>query len=212
MKQNRRVFIPAIIVTVIGLLLVLYSFYSTPSGGHHGPPPTGGGHPGPPSGEKEGKGGLGGTFKQLGTFAIICGAISYSWFYLKRKMKSPSNLIKKLGKLLYKVHTYVAWAALILVVAHGTYYIIKDFNNPATLTGISAFIILLTLAMYGWFIKRIRNKFMRTIHFLLSHVWLVLLVIHAGGHFILPAAITLMIWGIIWLFDLSARKTAAKHA
>ncbi|MDP4172078.1 MAG: hypothetical protein Q8906_15820 [Bacillota bacterium] len=204
MKENRRIFIPAILAVGIGVALVIYSVFFMQSGGqHHGPPPGGGLR----HFRRRDGGGFGGLIKQLGTIIIICGAINYSWFYLKRRMKSPLTWVKKTGKYFYKVHTYVGWIALGLTAVHGTYYLLKDFKNPATFTGLAAFVLLLALALYGLFVNRSRVKSIRKIHFLLTNVWLILLLIHAGGHFILPAAITLLSWGSIALMERMAKQT-----
>jgi hypothetical protein len=197
MKQNRTVFIPAIAVAVIAVLLVIYSFYAMQNG-QHPQLPEGGQLP--PRDEKTN------PFLTLGTIALVCGAISFSWLRFKNKLTSPSQPIKRLAKLLYKVHTYTGWIACLLILAHGTYFMITKFQDNKIYTGLAAFLILAALAVYGWLIKRVRNKDMRRIHFLLSNLWLVVLLLHAGGSFIMTVAVTLLFWAIIWFMELRSKR------
>jgi hypothetical protein len=200
MKTNKSVFIPAIIVVIAAILLVAYSFFAMNSGTHPAPPE--GGRP-PMGGEKFE------PFKTLGTIAIVCGALSFTWLLFKNKLTSSSVPIKKLGKLFYTIHTYTGWAALLIVLVHGTYYLITKLNDKSIYTGIAAFLLLFTLAGYGYLIKRVRNMHMRKVHFLLSFVWIIAIMLHAGGAFITTALITLVIWGFIWLLE---RYTLNKQA
>jgi hypothetical protein len=210
MKPNRAIFIPAISVAIVSILLIIYYYNAAahgapanlPSGAL--PPGGSGTRPRPPEGEGAD------PFKFLGTLAIICGAISFSWFRLKKKLASPSRPIKKLAKIMYAAHTYTGWIALILIVIHGAYYLITKLNDPSIFSGLAAFLLLLALAIYGWLMKRKPNKQMRKMHFLLSNLWLLALLVHAGGNFILVVAVTLMIWAIIWIIELAAKRAVVQ--
>lgn len=210
MNQNRRVFIPAILVVLISILLLAYSYTipHRPPGNaaavHHATKFHAGMHP------LKGKKGF--DFTLLGNIAIACGAISYWWFLFKKKLISPSKSLKNTAKRLYFIHTYTGWIALILIIIHGGYYLITDLHNPKLLTGIIAFLLLLTLAIYGWLYKRVKNKFMRTSHFILGNVWLVALLVHAGGFFITMVVVTLVLWGVIRIVDSSSKKAAVRKA
>jgi ABC-type Fe3+ transport system permease subunit len=200
LKQNRRILLPAIIIMLISLLLVLYYYYTLPAR------PTGP-HPGVhPHPDKE----RGFDFTLFGNIAIACGAVSYWWFLFKKMLTSPSKPLKKIAKRIYSIHTYMGWAALVLVIIHGAYYLITDLQNTKLFTGIAAFLLLLALAMYGWLYRRVRNKFMRTSHFILGNAWLVALLVHAGGFFIFMVVITVLLWCVIRFMDSSARKTQAQ--
>lgn len=204
MRNNRSIFMPAILVAILSLLLIVYYYYSSMYGNHPKPPQGGGG---PQGGTRPGPDGGKGTdiFITLGTIGIISGAISFSWFFLKKKLKSPSTPIKKLAKIFKIAHYYTGWIALVFIAIHGTYYLITKLNDSNIFSGLAAFILILTLAIYGYMMKRKPNKFMRKTHFLLSLLSLVALVVHAGGTFIQVAALTLMIWAIIWIVELKTK-------
>ncbi|WP_047152913.1 hypothetical protein [Aneurinibacillus tyrosinisolvens] len=206
MNQSRRVFIPVIIIVLASVLLVIYSFYTAPNPAesHTGVHPPNGPRTG--IGHKQEKNGF--DFTLLGNAAIACAAMSYWWFLFKKKLTSPSKPLKKIGKRIYSLHTYTGWAALVLIIIHGGYYLITDLHNSKLLTGIAAFLLLLALAIYGWLYRRVRNKFMRTSHFILSHAWLLILFFHAGGFFIFMAVATLILWGVVRMIDSSAKKNS----
>jgi hypothetical protein len=195
MKQSRRVFIPAIVVAVVSMCLIIYALSTMqPHSGEHpmgGPPPEGNS--------------VKGIFNNLGNMAIICGAVSYLWFIFKKRLTSPSKPVKKMAKTLIKVHHYMGWAALILTIVHGAYYL-TDVENNKYLTGIAGFLLLLALAGYGWLIKRVRNKFMKTSHLVLSNLWLIALLVHAGGFFILVTGGTLLVWAFVWIVELAIKQ------
>jgi hypothetical protein len=205
--QNRRVFLPVIAVTLVSFLLIAYFLYTT----SHAPrlQPRVPNPNGSLAGIRRPEGKKGFDFTLFGNIAIACGAISYWWFLFKKKLASPSKPLKKIAKRLYSIHTYTGWAALVLIIIHGGYYVITDLHNSKLLTGIAAFLLLLTLAIYGWLYKRVRNKFMRTSHFILAHIWLVALLIHTGGFFIFMVIVTVILWLVIRWVDLSAKKTAS---
>jgi cytochrome b561 len=205
--KNRSIFMPAILVAILSILLIVYYYYASAFGDH--PKPPGGGRPpqGSPQGGFQPDGGKGtDIFLTLGTLALISGAISFSWFLLRKKLKSTSIPIKKLAKIFNVAHNYTGWIALVFIAIHGTYYLITKLNDSKIFSGLAAFLLILTLAIYGYKMKRKPNRFMRKTHFLLSLLWLVALVVHAGGTFIQVAAITLMIWAIIWIVELKTKQ------
>lgn len=199
MKLSRKVLIPAVIVAVISIALVIYALYTMPQ---HVPGEHPRGIPGerPPEGSS-----LKEIFNNVGNVAILCGAVSYLWFIFKKRLTSPSQPVKKLGKVIYKFHSYTGWAALLLTVVHGVYYIAK-VDEHGYLTGIAAFLLLLSLAVYGWLLKRYRNKFMRSAHFLLCNLWVAALLIHAGGSAVLMTGATLLIWIAVWAVERSIKR------
>jgi drug/metabolite transporter (DMT)-like permease len=186
MKSNVKKYIPALGIIVVGIVLIAYS-YLTKSADHPQGPPPGGARP-PGHHEEEG----GGIFKLLGNGAILLGALSFSWFLLKKKLKSSSNLVKTLAKKSYKFHTVFGFAGLILVVIHGCYYLFTDFSNRNTPTGIAAFLLLACLAAYGYIFNRSKNKVLKKIHYYLSYVWIVAILIHGGG-FVIATAVGLLV-------------------
>lgn len=196
LKYDKRVFIPVVLVTLVFLGLALYSYYERSL---H---PIKDFHDKLPKGVRRPEGSRGGfDFTLLGNIAIALGAISYWWFLFKKKLASPSKPLKKWGKRLYSVHTYTGYTALILVIIHGSYYLVTKLNDPKILTGIAAFVIMLALATYGYLYRRVKNKFMRTSHFMLSNIWLVALFIHAGGFFFFMVVVTIALWAVIHFID-----------
>lgn len=191
MKSKRIVFIPAVVIALAAIALTVYSLYIMTIG-HH-PKPTVGGFRPPRRNENASE-----LFKTMGTIALMCGAASFSWLYFKKKLKSPLTPVKKLGKLVYSVHTYTGWIALVLVAAHGGYFLVTKLRDGKVYSGLAALLILCAMAVYGWLLKRTRSKQMRKTHFLLSCLWLPILLLHAGGSFLLTAAGTLGLWVFIW--------------
>ncbi|MCM3568627.1 hypothetical protein [Neobacillus mesonae] len=144
----------------------------------------------------------GGIFKLLGNGAILAGTLSFSWYLLKKKLKSPFGLIKIAAKRVHSVHTYAGWTALALVVIHGGYYVITNFKKPDNLTGAAALLLLLFLAGYGFKLKRNtkKKKVLRSTHFILSIMWIAALLIHGGGFVIgCGASLAVLFAGITWL-------------
>ena len=192
-----KVYIPAIIVVLFCAALLIYEFYAAPTGGPHvrGPRPEGGFHP---DGKHFEKSPLHEVFNWFGTLAIIGGAVTYSWVRFKKKLNSQSPWIKRFSKLLFRVHNIVGYAILILGMAHGVYYLVTEkLAHKGMLSGIAAFVLLLVVGVYGFLIRRLKNKYTKKVHFWVSNVSLIALLIHAGGSFIGPAAATLAIWGIV---------------
>lgn len=115
----------------------------------------------------------------------------------KKKLTSTSIPIRKLGKLLYNIHKFIGWTALVLILVHGVYYLITKLQDDKIFTGLAAFLILLTLAGYGWLIKRVRNSLMRKVHMFLSIVWIPALLLHAGGTAIITVVVTAAFWILV---------------
>ncbi|MFB9330828.1 hypothetical protein ACFFSY_33220 [Paenibacillus aurantiacus] len=204
MKHSRSVYIPAVIVAVASLALILYGFLGVT---HQGPPQLGSTAGGPPAGMRRGEEGSEGLFKTLGTIAVWCGAVSYAWLRLKRKRRSPSPLVKTLVKLFDRLHQLGGYAAIVLVAAHGIYFLTQSVLKDDTYTGIAAFALLLFLGIYGFLIRRVKNKHMRRIHFLLATAFAVASFIHAGGSAIIAALSTIVFWGLIWLIERTASSS-----
>lgn len=206
MNQKFRVMIPAILVAVISLAVMIYSFWTMPEqpAGHAPGMPPVDGHRSEGNTGKE-------IFNTIGNGAILCGAISYLWYLFKKRVASPVPQLKKLTRKLHAVHHYMGYAALAFTILHGVYYL-TDIENHHYLTGIAAFLPLVALAVYGWLMKRIRHPMMRKLHLQLSNVWLVTLLIHAGGFFILVTASCILIWVIIRFVDSKNKTIPEGHA
>lgn len=232
MKQNVRILIPAILVIVASIAILVYAQFFMPHpvghrGGHQINPSLGNGqtfdpsyrnggeqsfNPGTEERRTEEKRGLSGIFNLLGNLSINLGACCFFWFILKKKLTSPSQMIKKAAKGFFKVHTFVGWTALGFGIVHGVYYLVTDFSNSRTFTGIAAILILLVLGVYGLFIRRVRNKYTRKAHFLLSSLWIPILMVHAGGSVFAMVIVGLLIWGILWFVDSSSKKSTVHGA
>lgn len=186
-----KVMIPAIIVVLACAALIVYEFYVSPAGG---PRPEGGFRP---DGKHFEKSPLREIFNWFGTMSIIGGAITYSWVLFKKKLKSQSLILKKFSKLLFRVHNVVGYAILVLGIAHGVYYLYTEkLAHKGMLSGIAAFVLLLAVGVYGFLIRRLKNKYTKKVHFWVSNASLFALLIHAGGSFIGPAVGALAVWGI----------------
>lgn len=194
MKHNRKLFIPAAIALLAGLALILYAFFGVAHQGigHGGPVP--GKLPSRASGGEHGSEGI---FKTLGTIAVWCAAVSYAWLRLKKKRKSPSSLVKKLVPLFNRLHQPAAYAALILIAAHGIYFLTQSVLKDDTYTGLAAFVLLLSLAVYGYLIRRLKSKYTRKIHFGLATAFGAAAFIHAGGSAIVAGLSICVFWGLI---------------
>ncbi|WEK54418.1 MAG: hypothetical protein P0Y55_18090 [Candidatus Cohnella colombiensis] len=197
MSKINKVWIPAIIATIIAQLLVAYYVYSTLLHGGEGRLPTGNTHRPP----REGNDNYDGLFTTLGTIALFLGAASFSWYWFKKKRKSQSMWVRQAGSLLFTLHKLIGWTTLILVVIHGTYFLITKLHDDKIYSGIAAFSILLTLVGYGYFINKIRNKWMRTVHRSLGLIGVPVLLLHGGGSAIMAVIVTLAAFGLVILFE-----------
>ncbi|MDN4078824.1 hypothetical protein QYF52_12835 [Paenibacillus polymyxa] len=203
-KTKKTVWIPAIIaVTVAALLLIYYYYMSSVSGGKPGMRPQGGNVPGHMGGRPSGKGsgGNGEIFNTLGTISVFLGAATFCWFWFKKKLRSPSMLVRKAGKLFHSLHKLLGWATLILIAIHGVYFLITKFQDHKTFSGLAAFAIILAISGYGFYINKVRNKWMRTIHRILGLLWVPVLLLHAGGSAIMAVIATLAIGGLVWILE-----------
>ncbi|MEI7027540.1 hypothetical protein [Paenibacillus sp. y28] len=185
MSKNKKVWIVAVAVMGVALLLIVYQMLNGMG----------------VEGEQRHKmGTISGIFKTLGTISVFLAAGSFWWIWFKKQRKSPSSFIRGMGKLLHRLHEPLGWLALLLVVFHGGYYLITDFQNRDTYSGIAAFLILLAIGGYGFFIQNIRNQWMRVIHRTLSIAWVPALIIHAGGSAFMATLLTLMVGVLVWVF------------
>jgi hypothetical protein len=198
MKTAKPIYYPALAIIIISVLLLAYYLYAQIHEIH-------------PSGPPQGAAGAdfrpeesGGPFRTLGTIAVVCGAVSFTWLRFRKKLTSPSPIVRKLGKLLYKVHTFAGWAALLLIVVHGAYFLLTKPQDSNIYSGLAGLLVLAALAGYGLFIKRVKKTNLRFVHRLLSFLWLPILLLHAGGSFISTALATLALWGVVWLAERAA--------
>lgn len=208
MISRRSVYIPAILVAAASLILILYAFFGM---AHHAPPGAAAGalpHDMKPKGEK----GSEGLFKNFGTIAVFCGAVSYVWLRLKTKRRSPSSVVQILVKWFDKLHTYAGYGAIVLVAVHGVYFLTQAAVKDDTYTGLAAFALLLSLGVYGFLIRRVKNKHMRKIHFLLATAFAVVACIHAGSSAIMATVCTIAFWGLVLLMERSARPAGERKA
>ncbi|MBO7743462.1 hypothetical protein I8J29_04605 [Paenibacillus sp. MWE-103] len=203
MKPNRLLFIPAVMAALVSLAFVLYALFGTihPETVHSGIA-TGR----PPADMKRDAAGGDGLFRTLGTIAVWCGAVGYAWLRLKKKRKSPSPLAKKIGKLFNRLHQPAGYAALAFVAAHGIYFLTQAAIKDDAFTGIAAFTLLLSLAVYGFLIRRVKMKHVRQIHFLLATAFAIVAIVHAGGTAILATLAVIVCWALIGLIERRAAQ------
>lgn len=202
MSKSKIVWLPAGLALLAAILLIVYS-YDLPVLRHieHGGHRIGGGPR--PADADDGRA-LKGWITTLGTIVLYAGALNFSWFWFKKKMKSPSKLVRKAGKLLYKAHKWIGWGLLIIIAIHGGYFIITDWNNHKVYSGLGAFAMLLAIGGYGVLIRKVRNKWMRSVHRWLSVAWAPVLLLHAGGSVILAVMACLGIYGLVWILERKA--------
>ncbi|WP_123039239.1 hypothetical protein [Cohnella candidum] len=208
MKSNRTAYIPAILVALASLGLLIYSLIGVAD---HGRPPMNGGVPPMQRGEDHG---AEETFKLLGTLAVYGAAASYAWLRLKRSRRSPSPFVRFLVRWFDKLHQWLGYAALILIAVHGFYFLTQAAIKRETYTGIAGLALLLSLGVYGFLIRRVRNKHLRKIHFLLATAFAVIAIIHAGGTAIIATLGVVAFWGVVWLIERKAapsEETAASN-
>jgi FtsH-binding integral membrane protein len=211
LKKNVGVLIPAILIIAVCVFLTVFSIVNMPDKPERFPGGEVQAANGQilPAGERyhyEEKEGASDIFQLLGYFSIVSGAVCFYWFVLKKKLKSFSQTIKKVGRKVFSVHTYFGWVALLLGTVHGVYYLLTDFDNRRTMTGIVATIILLVLSLYGFFIKRVKNKYIRKIHLILSFLWIPILLVHGGGITMMMVFLTLISLGLIWMIEKVAKN------
>ncbi|AIQ11072.1 hypothetical protein [Paenibacillus durus] len=203
MKTKKTIWIPAILAAVAAVLLVAYYFYVSPFQGS-GRPADGAGVMRPLGGE--GPEGGGEIFKTLGTISVFLGACSFSWFWFKRKLKSPSMLVRRTGKFLRSVHKLLGWATLAVIAIHGIYFLFAKPEENKIYTGLAGFAILLAIAGYGFFINKVRNKWMRTVHRSLGLLWVPILLLHAGGSAIVAVIASLAVWVLVRVLERKGKE------
>ncbi len=158
-------------------------------------------------GDRDDEDGWEDVFESIGTYALIAGAIAFSWFAMKRTITSKFQPLKKLAKWTFKVHYFIGWVAVITTAIHATYFLWTDFNGEHTWDGIASLLPLLALAVYGWIMIKSRQKLLlRRIHVSLAILWLVALAVHAGGEFIQITVITVLVWSLIWIWNAVMKK------
>ncbi|QHW29580.1 hypothetical protein GZH47_01170 [Paenibacillus rhizovicinus] len=211
MSKSKKVWIPAFIAVVTALILVV--IYSNVELSHRGEALHARPH-GVDQGAlresthrpAEGEGRYGGYFSTLGTVALYSGAAGFSWIWFKRKQKSPLIWIRKVGKLLHAMHKSLGWFTLIIIAIHGIYFLFTKIHDNKIYSGLASFTILLALAGYGYFINKVRNKWMRVVHRSLGMIWVPVLFLHAGGSTIIAVVSSLAVGGLVWVFERSAGK------
>lgn len=192
MKMKKTVWIPAIMAIAAAALLLAY-YYTFSADGGGGP----GRFPGSENEEEE----VGSIFTALGTIAVFVGAAGFSWFWFKKKLKSPSVIVRKAGKLFHSMHKILGGVTLALIAVHGVYFLLTKFREPNIYSGLASFVMLLAIAGYGFFINKVRNKWMRTVHRTLGLLWVPVLIIHAGGSAIAATAASLSVGGLVWVLE-----------
>lgn len=152
---------------------------------------------------------VGSFFTTLGTIAIYVAAAGFAWLLFKKKFKSPSRLVRRVGKLLYGLHRALGWLTLALGAAHGAYWLLNRPLDDNSYTGLASFAILLVVAGYGAFVPKIRNKWMRLAHRTLGIAWAPVLFLHAGGSAIAAVGVIAGVGVLVRLLESMARQPAA---
>jgi hypothetical protein len=211
MKNKKSIWIPAILFAAVAAGLLIYYFFFASSGEGPRRPPEG--MQRPPEGFRKEEGGAGDWFTTLGTIAVFLGAAAFSWFWFKKKLRSSSIWVRRVGKLLHTLHKPLGWSVLLLIAIHGIYFLINKLHDEKIFSGLAAFTILLGLAVYGMMINKVRNKWTRLVHRSLGLLWVPALIIHAGGSAIAAVVANIGVWVLIRLFeryDTSGSKAVAR--
>jgi hypothetical protein len=156
-----------------------------------------------PRGEKSNDG----LSRTIASFTVFLGAFSYAWLRLKTKRRSSSPFVRLLVKWFDKLHKYTGYSAIVLIAIHGTYFLTQAAIKRETYTGMAAFALLLSLGIYGFLIRRVRNNHMQKIHFLLATAFAFAALLHAGGTAIMAALSVVVFWGIVWLIEQKAKPS-----
>lgn len=152
---------------------------------------------------------VGSFLTTLGTIAIYVAAAGFSWLWFKKKFKSPSKLVRRVGKSLYTLHRGLGWMTLALGAAHGAYWLLNRPLDDNSYTGLASFAILLVVASYGLFVPKIRNKWMRLAHRTLGIAWAPVLFLHAGGSAIAAIGVVAGVGVLVRVLESIARQPAA---
>ncbi len=140
-------------------------------------------------------------FELAGKGAIALGGLSLAWVLMKRKMASKVPLVRKISKWFYKWHAYAAWGAFVLVIAHGIFFVLTEFLEDDTITGILAFAILVAIIIYGLMLTRRRKPKTRKTHLILAFSWVVITFIHAGDTLPIILAVVAGSWLLVWYIE-----------
>lgn len=146
------------------------------------------------------------VFEQVGKLAMIFGAISFTWFLMKKKLASKVVHVRKFAKWFYQAHIYTGWLAFGLVAAHGTYFALTKWEEDDVITGLIAAGILVVLVVMGIVLKSRRDAKVRKAHFVLAIVWLIAAMIHTTDTIPMILLVLGGSWGIIWLFERRERQ------
>jgi hypothetical protein len=195
MRSSRSVIIPALLVATASLVLIIFSYFGVTNQR-------------PPARLDKGNEDL---FRTLGTIPVFVAAVSYAWLRLKKKRRSSSRFVRFIVKWFDKLHKYTGYSAIILIAAHGTYFLTQAAIKKETYTGIAAFALLLSLGIYGFLMRRVPNKHMRKVHFLLATAFVIAALIHAGSSAIIATLSVIVFWGLIWLIELMSISSHSKY-
>lgn len=141
------------------------------------------------------------VLKWIGKLAVVSGALSLSWYLMKRKRASKIKPVRKVAHLFYRYHLYAGFGALVLVLVHGAFFLVYERLEDDTVTGLIAFLLLVALAIYGLIVNRTRLANHRKAHFALAVVWAMATVIHAGDAIPLFLFVTGASYGLLWWLE-----------
>jgi Na+/melibiose symporter-like transporter len=133
--------------------------------------------------------------------AVAVGALSLAWYLMKRKLKSTNPKVRKLAKYFFNWHTWAGWIAFAIILAHGVYFVLTEFGEDDTITGIIAFAFMVSLIIVGLFLQAKRSKTKRMTHFVLAIVWCVATVIHAEDAIPLLLVVLGGSFALVWLLE-----------
>ncbi|MEK3719702.1 hypothetical protein [Paenibacillus sp. FSL H8-0034] len=193
MSKSLRVWIPSIIAVAIAVLFLGYFCYYISWYGNGDSDLKRLATEQLAKGEVDLRVRIGILFNDMGTVAVYLGAVCISLLWVKRKLRSPSKIVRRIGKLFLTLHNYSGWTALILVCAHGIYFMFVEIQDQHIYSGIASFIFILTIAGYGYLIRKVRNKRMKFIHRYLSIAWIPVLWVHAGWDLVFATISTLVV-------------------
>jgi hypothetical protein len=140
-------------------------------------------------------------FELIGKLAVFLGALSLSWYVMKRKRVSKIKSVRKFSNLFYLLHKITGWNALLLIVTHGAYFLWNEWPEIETLTGLLAFTALVTLIIYGMKLQRRLLAQTRRIHFILAFIWVGVTIIHATDAIPLLILVVGSSYLLIWLLE-----------
>jgi len=124
-------------------------------------------------------------------------AFSSLWYGVKQ-IKKKSRLFRNISRRIYQYHHWGGYIAVALVIVHGTFFLLNDIEDNNVKTGISAFILLITLALYGLWLRTAPQPILRIYHRILGLLAAIIIAIHAGGIFFAALASVIVIWFVFW--------------